>query len=478
MRMLCKKFGKSFLLLVPLLLGAWGLIGMEGEPVLDALYQSICMYAMGYQETPPNLAVELARWTAPLATASGVLLAFVKVRDSLRRYARYLRGNSVAVYGPKERREALMDRLKEREIDAGEGWNLVLAQNYLLLGSEKENFDFYERNRVRLAKRTVYLETSTLPAQSVSDPGLRLFGSEETAARLFWKQRCPYELSVQNGHRLRLVFIGFGTLGERLLSYALQDNIFDPNQRIEYHLFGGGDRFCAVHGVGLSAISDPVIVHKTPWYENLSLLEEAQMVIVLEQEGQLKLVYDLLMSTTAPVLDIFAAGKGGLELLEGRKRLRLFFWEREAWEPDNIFGDVMFERAKTINLRYAHLYGGVEENGQNREKEWAALDGFTRYSNVSAADYHEVRLHMMQVLGWPADEEKLSPQQLEILAELEHIRWCRYHYLNNWKYGVLENGAGKDRAKRIHTDLLAYGELTEAEKQKDRDNIRVLLSVQ
>ena len=187
MRMLCKKFGKWFLLLVPLLLGAWGLIGMEGEPVLDALYQSICMYAMGYQETPPNLAVELARWTAPLATASGVLLAFVKVRDSLRRYARYLRGNSVAVYGPKERREALMDRLKEREIDAGEGWNLVLAQNYLLLGSEKENFDFYERNRSRLAQRTVYLETSTLPAQSVSDPGLRLFGSEEPAARLVWK---------------------------------------------------------------------------------------------------------------------------------------------------------------------------------------------------------------------------------------------------------------------------------------------------
>ena len=193
---------------------AWSqALDWEGEPVLDALYQSICMYAMGYQETPPNLVVELARWTAPLATASGVLLAFVKVRDSLRRYARYLRGNSVAVYGPKERREALMDRLKEREIDAGEGWNLVLAQNYLLLGSEKENFDFYERNRSRLAQRTVYLETSTLPAQSVSDPGLRLFGSEETAARLFWKQRCPYELSVQNGHRLRLVLSDSGRWG-------------------------------------------------------------------------------------------------------------------------------------------------------------------------------------------------------------------------------------------------------------------------
>lgn len=213
MRTMCKKFGKCFLFLVPLFLGAVGLIVLEGEPVLDALYMSVCMYAMGYQDSPPNLLVEMARWTAPLATASGVLLAFMKVRDRLWRYARYLRGNSVAVYGPRERREAMMARLKGREIDAGEGWNLVRAQNYLLLGSEKENFDFYERSRDELAGRTVYLETSALPAQSVSDPGLRLFCPEETAARLFWKERCPYELSVRNGHRMRLVFLGFGMLG-------------------------------------------------------------------------------------------------------------------------------------------------------------------------------------------------------------------------------------------------------------------------
>ncbi len=476
MRTMCKKFGKCFLFLVPLFLGAVGLIVLEGEPVLDALYMSVCMYAMGYQDSPPNLLVEMARWTAPLATASGVLLAFMKVRDRLWRYARYLRGNSVAVYGPRERREAMMARLKGREIDAGEGWNLVRAQNYLLLGSEKENFDFYERSRDELAGRTVYLETSALPAQSVSDPGLRLFCPEETAARLFWKERCPYELSVRNGHRMRLVFLGFGMLGERLLTYALQDNIFDPGQRIEYHLFGGGAEFVAVH-TGLSAIGDPVIVHDEPWYESLPLVEGAQMVIVLNQEGQLKLVRDLLLATTAPLLHVFSAGEAGLELLAGQERLRLFYWERKAWDPAHIFSDVMFDRARAINLRYAHLYGGVEENRQNEEQEWSRLDGFTRYSNVSAADYHEVRLHMMAVLGWPADGERLAPEQMELLAELEHIRWCRYHYLNSWKHGVPENGARKDPARRLHADLLPYRELTEAEKQKDRDNIKVLLSV-
>ena len=84
---------------------------------------------------------------------------------------------------------------------------------------------------------------------------------------------------------------------------------------------------------------------------------------------------------------------------------------------------------------------------------------------------------MMAVLGWPADGDRLAPEQMELLAELEHIRWCRYHYLNSWKHGVPENGARKDPARRLHADLLPYRELTEAEKQKDRDNIKVLLSV-
>ena len=157
---------------------------------------------------------------------------------------------------------------------------------------------------------------------------------------MFWKERCPYELSVRNGHRMRLVFLGFGMLGERLLTYALQDNIFDPGQRIEYHLFGGGAEFVAVH-TGLSAIGDPVIVHDEPWYESLPLVEGAQMVIVLKPGGQLKLVRDLLLATTAPLLHVFSAGEAGLELLAGQERLRLFYWERKAWDPAHIFSDVM-----------------------------------------------------------------------------------------------------------------------------------------
>ena len=66
---------------------------------------------------------------------------------------------------------------------------------------------------------------------------------------------------------------------------------------------------------------------------------------------------------------------------------------------------------------------------------------------------------------------------LEQLAELEHIRWCRYHYLNNWTYGIPENGKNKDPHRRIHTMLIPYDRLSDQEKEKDRENVRILLAL-
>ena len=82
---------------------------------------------------------------------------------------------------------------------------------------------------------------------------------------------------------------------------------------------------------------------------------------------------------------------------------------------------------------------------------------------------------MLKEMGQPVSGP--APECLELLSELEHIRWCRYHYLNNWKYGVPNDGKPKDAVRRIHTDLIPYKELPEEEKRKDRENIRTLLSM-
>ena len=83
---------------------------------------------------------------------------------------------------------------------------------------------------------------------------------------------------------MQIVFLGFGFLGEKLLEYALPDNIFDPKQRIEYHIFGDGAEFQASHRE-LSQMSDPVIFHAEHWYGNIPLLESADRILLLPQKG-------------------------------------------------------------------------------------------------------------------------------------------------------------------------------------------------
>lgn len=103
--------------------------------------------------------------------------------------------------------------------------------------------------------------------------------------------------------------------------------------------------------------------------------------------------------------------------------------------------------ARAQHEYYRQQYGGVP---------WERLDSFKRYSNVSSSDYLFTLERLME-----------KGVAVETLAELEHIRWCRYHYLNNWKYGK-----ERDDIKRLHPDLVPFCELGEAEIKKDIEAIK------
>nr|WP_325237762.1 RyR domain-containing protein [uncultured Oscillibacter sp.] len=460
---------KLILFCVPLALGMFGFHLAGNLRTADALYACVCMYILGYQTTPPNIWVELARWTAPLATLGAAVTLLTALQVRVRNLLCYLRGRSVAVYGPEEERRELLEALGGSGIEGRD--RFVRARSYVLLNPEEENFRFCGLNRQRLQDCRVYLKCRSLPAEFAAGENLHLFCPEEAAARLFWKKRRLYETLLRRGKRLNVVLLGFGILGEEVLRYGLLHNIFDPGQRIEYHIFGDGGGFAATH-TQLSSMGDPVIFHEEPWYERTALLEDAAALLVLTQEDQLRLVRSLLLAVRAPEIDVFAAGDAGAKLLEGQKRLTVFSWQREAQRPEHILQNTLFARAKRLNLHYVRLSGRPDEG---IDREWRKLDAFTRYSNVSAADYHDIRLQMLD--AWGCAEEALPPDTLERLAELEHIRWCRYHYLHNWKHGVPTNGRRKDPVRREHVDLCPYEELEESEKEKDRRNVLTLLEL-
>lgn len=467
MKRLMKALWKPLLLVTPLLVGMLGFL-QAGERLLQALFYSICMYTMNYQALPANILIEISRWIAPLATASGLVLVLSSLQQWAHRLIARCTGKSVAVYGLEPEKGAVLKQLGIRSIPMDK--DLVKAKEYILLGTEKENLAFYHKNQEALSNREVYLKCQALPAQASTCAGLHLFCPEETAARFFWDDYCPYELSVQRHHKMKIAILGFSKLGKELLLQALRNNIFDPAQKIEYYVFGDAGSFLAVHSQ-LDQITDPVVFCATPWYENVDLLAEADMIILAQQDGQMELLRDLTAALPDKTIHTLAAEPNGAAMLPG---VICFDWVAAAYHPEHILGRQLYAYAKRIHLRYAHIYSGIEETEKNLQQQWNCLDTFTRYSNISAADYHSVRQKMIACEGW---KDPLESRHLERLAELEHIRWCRYHYLNNWSYGMPDNGKTKDAQRRIHSSLRPYPVLPPQEQEKDREAIRILLEL-
>lgn len=463
---------KYILIIIPFVFGFIGFAVLEHESILDSVFNTIEMYLLNYGDTPPNIFIEITRWIAPLATATGVLMVAAKLQCYVHNYFVYLKGGSVAVYGPQNEKVEMLLHLGKCGIDGGD--RIVKAERYILLGDREWNMNFYHAHSDELHGHPIYLKSGAHTMLSTAN--IKPFCTEETAARLFWKQ--PYIFNqISNSKSIKqIIFIGFGELGENLLYWGLLNLIFSPTEKIEYHVFGDGKAFSAVHH-GMAQISDPVLFYDTPWYTKISLLNQADLIIVIEQKNQMELLSDILLATTAQCIDVFEASSNTVEFLDGADRLRIFKWKDESKNIKYIFEDTLLKRAKRINLRYSHLYHSIDETDENMELEWQKLNTFTRYSNISCADYHEVRLMMLQKMGIEPIYEKIEGTILDDLSHLEHIRWCRYYYLNNWKHGEFAVGKRTEQALRLHGDLVDYDNLTDSEKEKNRENIRILMSL-
>lgn len=464
---------KYLFLALPMILGVIGYCVLDGTPLLQAIYISTDLYGFGASDIPPNIVIEIARWLGPVATASTFVMVVKFFRRGFMNRVAFSRGNSTAVYGPENEKSELLEQLGRDGIDMGD--KLVDAHRYVLLGSEEENLDFFKKNIDAINGRDVFARCSSISAQAVKHHNLHLFCAEETAASIFWKKHCIYPLAKSKNHRIQIVFIGFGRLGKELLLSALQNNIFSADQQIDYHIFGDAEGFCNIHNQ-LREIGDNVIFQYKYWHEQLDFINTTDMVIVLQQENQAQLVRDLTLSSPHSNIFVFASSAYSADFTENTDRVTVFDWKEVASSLENIADSALFRKAKQLNMRYAHIYSGTAETAENTEKEWQKLDTFTRYSNISAANFNDVQRSILACENQGLTVDTMSGQWFETMSELEHIRWCRYHYLNNWKHGKPEKGT-KDKAKRIHADLVPYSSLSESEKDKDRENIRILFSL-
>jgi len=98
-----------------------------------------------------------------------------------------------------------------------------------------------------------------------------------------------------------------------------------------------------------------------------------------------------------------------------------------------------------------------------------------KYSNIDNAAHIPTKLLS---IGYKARHVKkgfkpvvlhLGEEEIETMAQVEHIRWSWEKRLNGWRYGKT-----KDNFNKTHPSLIPFEELSESEKEKDRELVKLI----
>ena len=291
-------------------------------------------------------------------------------------------------------------------------------------------------------------------ADRLSD-SLILFNPYEVCARLYWR-RYPVSSPTES-----IVLVGDGLYAEALLEQALMYNVLDPDQCLTYSLIGDFDNFRRNHPY-LGQVSDKLIFRGPLWNEDLALYKNADRIIFcrssveqsLEEVTELKRYCPL----TAPV---YVRGAAPLEGIVSFGTLD------DIFTPDLTMHLSLSKTAEALHDIYMESARGAVS--------WADLNGFLRRSNLASADHILMKIRILLGETGPASSltrEKVreavsvyknaDAAALDRCRRIEHLRWMRFHLMNNWQYAP-----SRDNKNRLHPLMLPYDELSPDSQKKD-----------
>ena len=129
--------------------------------------------------------------------------------------------------------------------------------------------------------------------------------------------------------------------------------------------------------------------------------------------------------------------------------------------------------ARTIHNNYVALELASGKNSADNSSlvPWGTLPEAMREQNRLQADHLQVKLRAIGMrLDSLPDKEKLKSaliENLELLAEIEHLRWNAVQFIAGWKYAP----GKKNQDHLTHPCLVSWDELTDEIKQYDRDAV-------
>lgn len=122
--------------------------------------------------------------------------------------------------------------------------------------------------------------------------------------------------------------------------------------------------------------------------------------------------------------------------------------------------------------RQSQLKSGVTPKGNPSLLPWKELPEDLKAANRVLADHLEIKRRTLAALGTHPAAGTPAPDHLELLAQMEHNRWCAERRLAGWTFAAM-----RDNQRRLHPSLVPWDQLTERERQKDREAVRAALNL-
>lgn len=453
---------------VPFVLGMIGYWLIGQESFIDAVYECLALYFVNPVSDITNIFVILSKFTAFFIAASAVLTMFLKLINNVDHAKINREPDSTAVYGDNEWTDRFVANLNH-------GYKAELRKNgqpenanyqVIMYSDDVENINFYTEQLDFFKNKPTFVMLNNTDSHLLANTAGRnvhYFNLNDLSARMYWKNNDLYDQVMnRNEQIIKIAIIGSNPMAEAILERGYLINLYRLTQKIEYHVWGykGAKRKEMEKLYQTTMNGDSVTFYETEWNNDLSLFAQMSRVIICEEEKKLAIMQMLLHQYNGLSIHCWNQSGTKYEQIFNAPGLKTFGDLSEILTEECIKEEKPLRQAKLFNYDYTLRKSGrtlPDNYEEEMEKEWVQLDGFTRDSNISRTDH----------IGIEKKLRESGTDQTE-LFELEHIRFCRYHYVNHWTYDPLPDTEGtKDKVHRKHKLLIPFEDLPQSEKVKD-----------
>jgi hypothetical protein len=337
------------------------------------------------------------------------------------------------------------------------------------------------------------------------DPGspvqIGYFNIFESGARLILREHPPFPQNPPPNARPHFLVVGLGYLGECLLVHAarnwcqyydlhhqpLRVTIVDPHvnelMQVIYQRYPLVSEVCQVTACAFDS-RDPQFLAGNFLFDQNKICDLSHIYICLDNSydgltAGLAIMRHL-HNHEAEIIVRMTENSGQARLLkeardygENLTRFSTFALFENTCKPERFDDGTREILAEAIHNAYLEEQQekGIELRAKNSMVPWEELPEDFKSSNRDQA-YHISDILAAAGYGIaPWNEKRIdpvqfTPEELELMAEAEHQRWCKERLRRGWKLGVKW-----DFKRKTSPALIPWKVLPEDERAKDRETV-------